>query len=303
MDPDRKLARFLAGSRDNELIDVEHEITEDPLFVLLEQYRESSGLKRKAISSVRSPVLPSAGERTRWVLYRAAAILIAVSMIWLVFHLADSSQPQLIAESHGARVDHELPGGSEVALRPNSRLYRLEETGDLMHLKLKGEGYFSIQPDMGQTLLIEAGPARIRVTGTRFVLQSREDRARVYLEEGSVQFALRDGSQALEMQPGQAALAGPEELKPLEDVRPDVYMAWLQNEMILEQRSLEELVREIMYHFNIDISVDETLRHHVLSGSVALDDPASVLDDIAISVGAHVEYDHRGRYLLTAENQ
>ncbi|MFH5833695.1 FecR family protein [Halalkalibaculum sp. DA384] len=287
-DPDLELARQIGDL-------LEHgqslESVDDPLIRELAAYRKRQhrSLAREPIDSealwnrihqatTRSGPAPAARifsmPAVRW----AAAAAILVAALSGILYLQFLQEPQLVAESASAVETVQLPDGSEVTLRPHSRLFSVSETNDQLLYKLSGEGYFEVITDPSRTFAVAAGRGRVDVLGTRFTVSSWGNRTQVFLEEGTVRFEGSSKTDALVLEPGQAAVLNQYQANPvLTEGSASEFTDWLRNELVFENRSAKRIFDEIEQHFGITISAPQNVTEMYLSGSLSLEDREKTL--------------------------
>lgn len=303
---DLELARYLDRERDTTAGSTER----DPLLPYLKQYKTEAGLRIQDKPNpdlylfLQNEIEPAA-KRGRSVLqlhpafWRVAAVFLVAALIALIYLFTDIQRPDLMAESHAAAVDLTLTDGSNVTLRPNSRLYKLEESEFEQRYKIEGEAYFEVEQVSGRGFFVMTDYSLAEVTGTSFMISSWGGRGRVYLETGSLIFSLPDGSEPVELSPGQfsSTLNGMVGTPAAEDR--DAYLGWLRNELVMDSRQLGDITDEIAHHFNITVIVPVQLRDEELSGTLLLDDPEQILRDIAISTGLNLDRVDDRQYRLS----
>lgn len=309
-DSDKKLAeiynKVLTGETDPADVD-------DPLFQMLTGIRDEDGNQQKDIpvhgkesswesisqtiqdndstdrdSGKRATITPIRPQR-QWLKVAAAIVLVACSAILLI---SQFSSPERIpvAESSTSVQSVELADGSSVTLRPNSMLYELTESENERAYSLSGEGIFNVTSAPDRPFTVEAGSGRVVVTGTRFNLSDRNQTARVFLFEGSVRFETVDGSDYVNLEPGQAS----EIDETMQVVAPysferDIVMSWTQNRLTFRDRQAGSIMNELEFHFNIQISAPENVRSESLGGTIQLDNTEQSLEDLGIVLGGSFE--------------
>ncbi|KIC93456.1 FecR domain-containing protein [Flavihumibacter solisilvae] len=141
----------------------------------------------------------------------AATLLIAVCTIALAymgyrqFRAGDKVQLAAANETKTAT----LPDGSEIVLNKNSSIsYSSGFTGKSRNVKLKGEGFFKVQPDKTKPFVIETSDLTVTVVGTSFNIREREGSTEVLVESGIVKVSHKN--EEIELRPGEkATLASP----------------------------------------------------------------------------------------------
>ncbi|MGF1669098.1 MAG: FecR family protein [Balneolaceae bacterium] len=220
----------------------------------------------------------------RWAWALAAAILLAA--VLSVFYIIMPQPPELVAETGQAVRVVKLADGSEVTLRPHSKLYIISDSEPASEYQLKGEGYFNVQSNSDREFKVNAGNGRVVVIGTKFILSDWGNRTRVFLEEGLVRLEVHESEEKIELLPGQKVLIDedknvsvPEQADIIE------FKSWLDNQLILAGRPARDVFDELEHHFNIKISAPENIEMETLGGSIALEDKNQSLDDLGRVLG------------------
>ena len=82
-----------------------------------------------------------------------------------------------------------LPDGSKIYLNRNSEFsYRKNFGKHGRNVKLTGEAFFEISPDVSKPFIIDAGKAKVKVVGTSFnvITNNRESAVEVFVKTGKV---------------------------------------------------------------------------------------------------------------------
>ena len=232
----------------------------------------------------RSNILPFSSTK-KWYWATAAAILIAFISLFLLRQIIEP-YPQLLAESGSSISVVVLADGSNVTLRPNSRLYELVSTDQEQSFSLNGEALFEIETHPHRTFSVEAGPGRVIVTGTRFNLSDRDERSTVYLLEGSVMFETANRARSVNLSAGEAAVIGPDyRLDEPFTFEPEDITGWTLNRLSFRDRPVVDILSELEFHYNIAIQVPDKIEQITLGGSVALEAPEQSLQDLGTVLG------------------
>jgi len=304
-DPDKKLSDAYSDILENRK---ENSDVDDPLFKTLLNARAADRQNRQAIpvrgkESSWDSIISTIGDdqssaisnnqanitrirsRRTWLKAAAAIILIAFSSLLLIQQF-NESEPVPVAESGASIQTFELTDGSSVTLRPNSSLYKLTADEDERTYALSGEGIFDVISMPDRTFSVEAGSGRVVVTGTRFNLTDRNQTAKVYLFEGSVRFESEDGTQSVDLVPGEAS----EIDQSMQIVQPfnfeaDLVTGWTQNRLTFRDRQAGSIFNELEFHFNIQITAPDDVKSESLGGTIQLDSAEQSLEDLGIVLG------------------
>lgn len=216
----------------------------------------------------------------------AASILLAA--IVGSFLLQNQNQPTLIGESFASISQVTLSDGSIVSLRPHSKIYLINESGDEMTYKLEGEAYFEVISNPQRIFSVETEQSKVQVLGTKFVLSERGNTSNVFLEEGRIRFEALASGTAIELRPGQSSRIDGKTSSPvLTQKDPQLYTDWLNNELIFKNDRVGDIFNELEHHYNINIQGTEIIENETLSGSIKLDDIDTVLRDFELVLGGN----------------
>ncbi len=266
-----------------------------------------TGVEEKAYGRPQPWRRPGSEERSRtretlnrWMpfLGRAAALLALTLLIWIMLSRQGAYEPDLMAEASTEMLQLALPDGSQVTLRPYSSLYRLVETAEEQGYEIRGEGFFNVKHNAGRTFRVQTADALVTVSGTRFSVRTWEDGTRVYLDQGRVTMEHVDGFGTVALSPGESGRINDGKVVTSTQIPGEAHLGWLENELVLDRRPLSMIAREVSHHFNISVAVAPGLEEMELSGTLVLDDPERVLEDLAVSSGGVVENPVPDRYLI-----
>lgn len=230
-----------------------------------------------------------ARQRVYWAAAAAIALLVFLSIL-----LLRQPDPQLIAESGSTISVIELVDGSTATLRPNTQLYKVSISESRHNYALSGEALFDVESIPERIFSVEAGAGRVVVTGTKFNIHDRGERASVYLIEGEVIFETIDRQESVRLSPGEAAIV--DRTKRLTEpftFEPDEITGWTQNRLVFREREAGSIFEELEFHFNIRIEAPAEIRQESLGGSIPLDSVDESLQDL----GTVLE----GRFVQTEE--
>lgn len=218
----------------------------------------------------------------------AAAILVAALLSFFLYTQLNVNQPEILAQSGSAQMTYTLGDESQVQLRPNSTLSVIEQSDDLVRYQLEGEAFFTVTKDSDRRFLVDAGPGVIEVTGTSFNIREWGDETVVYLQEGSLILNSSASSNEVYLEPGQAAKVN-SDLSISEPVATDgnEFTSWQQNEIVFNNRTVNSIIKELEYHYSIDIQVPEHLENEILGGTLSLESRSISLENLGIVLGGN----------------
>lgn len=210
-----------------------------------------------------------------WAAVGAAAILL-IGFMWGL----QSPKELEYSTDFGETLSLTLPDGSKVILNSNSTLSFPEDWENLQirEVLLKGEAFFEVVHQKSQRPFLVNTPSgmEVEVLGTSFSVYNRAQKSQVVLKEGKVSLSLPVATHSPErilMQPGDlvSVLESKVEKK---KVKAENYTSWTQNLLILDQTSLEEIIRVARENFGLTVEVDpEVSLSQTASGSMPLENP------------------------------
>lgn len=232
-----------------------------------------------------------------WSYWAAAAVLVISAFVLLYVNLL-SPGPELIAQSQDTISTVTLADGSEVTLRPHTRLYDYGGTNQTHRYKLEGEAFFDVTHDPARRFEVETSNARVSVLGTQFDLSSWRHSSRVYLQKGRVSFSsLADTAQRVVLHPGQSSLLTDQHApSPPAPANAEEITDWMRNQLVFHNQPARTVLHELEQHFNLQIAAPDTVLNERLSGRVLLQDRGSSLADVGLVLGGRFEKVGTNRY-------
>ncbi|MDH1730724.1 FecR domain-containing protein [Pseudomonas chengduensis] len=171
-----------------------------------------------------------------------------------------------------------LEDGSRLQLNGATALdWNADADGQRRVRLYRGQVDFQVAADAVHPFVIEAGEARVRVTGTRFDVNLLGDQVLLAVSEGHVQVSDAEGRERA-VQAGEqiAWLAGRlQSLQPLDAARA---LAWQRGRLVFRNRPLPEVFEELQRQQAQQVLfLDARARALKVTGVFAMDDPQAVL--------------------------
>lgn len=233
--------------------------------------------------------------RKKWIWAAAAAALILFTSIFLL-RQSTQLEPTLIADAGTSITTVTLQDGSNVTLRPNSQLYKNENSEQRLSYSLSGEALFEVTHNPDREFQVETSEGRVRVLGTTFNLSERNSETKVHLIEGRVAFETVDLNQSVTLTAGEGATIQNLQIsEPFQFVEINV-TSWTQNRLTFRERSAGSIADELEFHFEIEIEMEESIRSEILGGSITLEDREQSLKDLEVVLGGNFVQDDENRY-------
>ncbi len=209
----------------------------------------------------------------RW--YAVAASVAVLIMVGAGFWWYQ--QPLVYTTAFGEMRTVVLPDSSLVTLNGNSQV-EYKRSWSNREVKLTGEAFFQVRKQRQQNELVKftVKTARldINVVGTVFNVNDRRGKTEVMLAEGKVQLNERSHTdQNMVLVPGEKATLLPRtDYLTKEKADPHIYTAWLNNTLIFNGETLNNVFQKLedSYGIRTTVSRPELLRKR-FTGSVGTD--------------------------------
>lgn len=218
----------------------------------------------------------------------AAASLLLLSAFLLYYFVVSPAGKLEYVNGYGKTQQITLPDGTLVALNGNSRLTFEEgwqaklqqDTGFVREVWLQGEAFFEVKKMQRPTrFVVHTEALEVEVLGTKFNVNSREQKTRVVLNEGKVKVHVDDQPE-LVMQPGELVEIAHEEAKlEKKQVNTANYSAWRHDELTFEAMPLSEIATMLRdsYGYQVNISAAISEQQMLFTGKAPADNPELLL--------------------------
>lgn len=207
----------------------------------------------------------------------AVLVLMVVTATQLPWRVWTADQRTLAGEQRVLTLDD----GSRVTLAGDSAI-NLSLSGRQRHITLlRGRVYFQVARDPQRPFVVEAGEARVRVTGTRFeVRRDGGDRVRLTVAEGEV--IASGGDRRLTLRAGEQVHWLRDRLGDRHRVDVDRVLAWLEGRLVFRDQPLRDVLRELApHHPDRLLLLDQGLAERRLSGTFNIGDPDAALSALS----------------------
>ncbi len=229
-------------------------------------------------------------------LWRVAAAILLISGLTLTYFTIFSGPEVVRFVATAGQETYDLPDGSVVYLKQGASL-SFEEQFEPREVKFKGTGFFEIEKSSYPfTLVLKNG--EVGVLGTSFQVSESKDETMVFVLEGKVRISNK--SQTLLLSDGQeASFTGKRSDIHSSNLGDINQVAWVTNELIFDNTSLEDVISTLNNHFEVTISIkDKLLGNCTVTGTFDGKSLSDVLD--SISKILHLKITKRGEeYILS----
>jgi len=187
----------------------------------------------------------------------AASVLLAV-FLW--FPDQDEALQGVSYHSELAQSrDIHLPEGSIVSLGADSRI-ELHLTATERRITLvQGEAFFDVAKDRQRPFVVTSGNTQVSVLGTRFNLNTFNDRTKVNVQSGLVAVKNLTSKQQVELAPGERVISHEAHLSPVSRVDAQKSGAWRNGLRVYFDTSLNDVVADFNRYSKrpLELSSDE----------------------------------------------
>lgn len=194
-----------------------------------------------------------------------------------------------------------LSDGTKIWLNALSRIkYPVKFEGRERRVIITGEAFFEVAKDEKTPFIVETSYYNVKVLGTKFNVNAYPDEKVVAttLISGLVSIPSADGSGTV-VEPGEQYKYNKESRKStIENVNTELYISWINNNLLMEQMRLEDIFKVLTRRYEIDtFFTDEELKNETYSGLVPLNDSLDVILD-QISKVSDVEFRIEGKLIV-----
>ena len=226
----------------------------------------------------------------------AAVVLVAsAALLWRGSGDAPRIEEARFAAAVGTRDSLQLPDGTRVLLGPMSSVRYASSYGtSSREVTLEGDAYFDVADNDAQPFTVHAGEAIIVDLGTAFAVQSDSARGvSVTVTDGRVRLAhaasdaSSDASLAVELVEGQRAVLAAGTRTPTRDSADvDESLAWTRGVLVFRDALFSDVAVALQRWYGVTASADSSLRTRRLTATFDGDSRETVLQAIALSLGA-----------------
>jgi ferric-dicitrate binding protein FerR (iron transport regulator) len=152
-----------------------------------------------------------------------------------------------------------LPDGSKIFLNRNSEFsYRANFGKHGRDVRLAGEAFFEISPDISKPFIIDAGDVKVKVVGTSFnVITKNDDSAvEVFVETGKVMLSNNSGSQSMFLDPGFVGTMDSKISGKTINKNPN-YRSWNTGLLVYNGQKLDVVIKDLKRVYDMDIVADD----------------------------------------------
>jgi transmembrane sensor len=196
---------------------------------------------------------------------------------WRYDHVTALGQREVVALADGSRVQLSSDSAIDIRFGADARRVRL----------VRGEAYFDVVHDAQRPFIVDAGDDAVHDIGTAFSVRLEGDGVLVVVERGAVE--VTGDAAPVMLEPNQRVRYGKGRNARVEPANIVEDLAWTSGRLILEDRSLREVVDELNRYFsNSVVLLGGEIGTRRINAVVDLDHIDTWLDALQDSQGVKV---------------
>jgi ferric-dicitrate binding protein FerR (iron transport regulator) len=193
----------------------------------------------------------------------AAAALIMISLGAVAVYMNNagffSKKITIIAGNDQKNILVPMPDGSKVYLNRNSLFSYRKNFGEYnRNVKLTGEAFFEITPDVSKPFVIDAGKASVKVVGTSFnvITNNYKSAVEVFVQTGKVLVSDNSGEQSVKLDPGYVGTVNSKTSDRKLNNNPN-YLSWKTGYLDYSGQKLSIVFNDLKRVYNMDIVAND----------------------------------------------
>lgn len=193
------------------------------------------------------PLYPSSGKGIYKLIFRYAAVFIAILTLSGVLYLLLSQSKMEESIALNSILTLQLPDGSDVTLNKGSRLiYPSAFKGDNRSVRLEGDGFFHVKPDPSKVFIVEAGQSTVKVLGTSFYLNAKAGQPEIEVTVNSGKVSFSSDSKEIILIAGEKGTLNKESGTLNKMANQDVnFLSWKTRKLVFRDTRLETVFNKI----------------------------------------------------------
>jgi|WetSurMetagenome_2_1015567.scaffolds.fasta_scaffold34398_3 transmembrane sensor len=215
--------------------------------------------------------------------------------------LAYQSTYQEYSTKNGERSTLLLSDGTSIRLNSATKIrFPLVFAKEKREVFLDGEAFFEVAHSKISPFIVHTVDANIRVLGTVFNVTSyaEDNKTQVIVSEGQVAFGGVKQQDEILLYRNQLSriIKGGLPLT-AEVIRTDKYLAWLKNQMVFENETLSEVIKQLSRKFDVEFKVlDPNLLNRHIMATYGNESLSQIIRSLSLSL--RFQYKQQGRTVL-----
>lgn len=176
-----------------------------------------------------------------------------------------------------------LNDGSRIWLNAQSKIkYPVRFGKSERRIQIAGEAFFDVKHDPQRPFIVETTDYSVKVLGTKFNVNAydQEESSATTLISGSVLIPMKTGIENVLTPGDQLKYSRSDKSISIQKVDIELYTSWIDNNLRIEQMSLEEIFKILMRRYNINVYYsDDISKSEKFSGKIPLNDNLKIVLD------------------------
>ncbi|MFK7807109.1 MAG: FecR family protein, partial [Saprospiraceae bacterium] len=184
----------------------------------------------------------------------AAAVLLVAG--WWLFNL-NSGSTDLIVSSEDSFKEQKLSDGTQVNLNQHSTIGYADAADGTRQVVLDGDAFFDVKRDETRPFVISADEVAIKVLGTSFYVDARDDQDQIQVIVASGTVAVEVDNKKVILEKGDIGVYTKSNQQLVKKQNQDVnYMAWKTGKLVYEEALLGKVIFDLNRTFHADIRLE-----------------------------------------------
>jgi len=206
---------------------------------------------------------------TRYLLRVAAIVVLSLSIgLVLSRYLQKEELPPEVTwvekqSKPGQKITTILPDGTRVKLNTDSKIIAPTSfTENFRKVILKGEAFFEVSRNEEKPFIIETENMEIMVLGTSFIVSDYDNESvnSVSVKSGKVEVKGTNASAPIQLTQNEVTFyQGEAEMKKSEITKPDYVFGWIDQKLLFDNHSIEEVLDRISRWYGVEIDLKKKL--------------------------------------------
>ncbi|MDD2797774.1 MAG: FecR family protein [Bacteroidales bacterium] len=214
--------------------------------------------------------------RKHWISIAASVLLLLTTSLsaYLLYHSETQNQVKdmSVAVEKGQKAKVILPDGSSVWMNSGSRItYGKRFNQKERIVKLEGEAFFDVAKNKRAPFVVQSGEFSVEALGTAFDVKAypEEKLITAVLVRGKVEVG--DERNKIRLIPNQCVVydKSVRSMQKTEVENPNLYTSWMNNQMVFESESFENIAIALERNYNIHFAFESnSLKKYRFTGTI-----------------------------------
>ena len=181
----------------------------------------------------------------------ASLVLLIACVFAFKFMTSTDSTPEQFSSLDTIK-ELTLEDRSSLTLDKNSKLTILSDFEKERLMRVDGRSYFEVATDKKRPFIVKTHHGDIRVTGTKFTVDTKPNKTEIFLHEGSIQYTFN--GRLIDLEASEAINIEKGELVKYRHVDQNIE-SWRSGKLVFADQRIENVFKSLSRHFNIQIDV------------------------------------------------